>query len=107
MEIGLVYEAVANKKVDIVLAYSTDPRLKQYNLQTLKDDKQFFPPYDASPVIRKDVLEKHPEVGEAIGQLVGKIDAQTMTDLNYQVDVEKKSEKEVARGFLKKIGLLE
>jgi osmoprotectant transport system substrate-binding protein len=106
MEIGLVYEAVANKKVDIVLAYSTDPRLKQYNLQTLKDDKQFFPPYDASPVIRKDVLEKHPEVGEAIGQLVGKIDAQTMTDLNYQVDVEKKSEKEVARGFLKKIGLL-
>lgn len=106
MEIGLVYEAVANKKVDIVLAYSTDSRLKQYNLQTLKDDKQFFPPYDASPVIRKDVLEKHPEVGDAIQQLVGKIDAQTMTDLNYQVDVEKKSEKEVAQGFLKKIGLL-
>lgn len=106
MEIGLVYEAVANDEVDIVLAYSTDPRLKEFNLTTLKDDKQFFPPYDASPVIRKEVLEQHPELNDIIGQLVGKIDEDTMTSLNYEVDINKRSEKAVAREFLNKLGLL-
>ncbi|GIP35698.1 glycine betaine ABC transporter substrate-binding protein [Paenibacillus sp. J2TS4] len=106
MEIGLVYEAVAHNNVDIVLAYSTDPRLKEFNLTTLKDDKQFFPPYDASPVIKKEVLEQHPELNEIIEQLVGKIDGETMTSLNYEVDINKRSEKAVAREFLKEIGLL-
>src|SRR4029077_14538191 len=71
MEIALVYKAVASKDVDIVLAYSTDPRLKAYNLKTLKDDKQFFPPYDASPVIRNEVLAKHPELTSVISLLIG------------------------------------
>ncbi|CAG7649759.1 Choline-binding protein [Paenibacillus solanacearum] len=106
MEIGLVYEAVANKKVDIVLAYSTDARIKQFELKTLVDDKQFFPPYDASAVARKEILQKYPEVGEALKQLVGKIDVETMVGLNYEVDVKKRSEKEVAVEFLKKQGLL-
>lgn len=107
MEIALVYNAVASKSMDIVLAYSTDARLKEYELTTLKDDKQFFPPYDASPVIRKDVLEKYPELNEIIGLLVGKIDAQTMIELNYEVDVNKRNEKKVAEQYLKKIGLLQ
>ncbi|RAV20975.1 glycine betaine ABC transporter substrate-binding protein [Paenibacillus contaminans] len=107
MEIALVYNAVASKSMDIVLAYSTDARLKEYELTTLQDDKQFFPPYDASPVIRKDVLEKYPELNEIIGLLVGKIDAQTMIELNYEVDVNKRNEKKVAEQYLKKIGLLQ
>lgn len=78
MEIGLVYEAVANKEVDIVLAYSTDPRIKEFNLATVKDDKQFFPPYDASPVVRKDTLEQYPELEEVINLLVGKLDEKTV-----------------------------
>lgn len=106
MQQSLVYEAVGNGQVDVVLAYSTDSRLKAYNLKTLKDDKQFFPPYDASPVLRKDVAEKHPEVVEAIESLIGKLDADTMIDLNYQVDIEKKSEREVALAYLKDNGLL-
>ncbi|TBL79534.1 glycine betaine ABC transporter substrate-binding protein [Paenibacillus thalictri] len=106
MEIALVYNAVANRKVDIVLAYSTDARLKEYNLKTLADDKHFFPPYDASPVIRKETLEKHPELNEVIGILIGKINAQTMVDLNYEVDVKKRNEKKVAEDYLRSIGLL-
>ncbi|WP_240420539.1 glycine betaine ABC transporter substrate-binding protein [Paenibacillus periandrae] len=106
MEISLVYQAVADKKVDVVLAYTTDPGIKQYNLQALKDDKQFFPPYDASPVVRKDTLQQLPELNDVIASLAGKIDAEAMTALNYEVDVNKRSPQEVAAQFLKKIGLL-
>ncbi|MCY9514493.1 glycine betaine ABC transporter substrate-binding protein [Paenibacillus apiarius] len=107
MELSLVYAAVSNKQVDIVLAYSTDSRLKAFNLTTIKDDKQFFPPYDASTVVRKDLLEKYPELDEVIGLLIGKFDEKTMIDLNYQVDIEKKSEREVAVNYLKETGLLQ
>jgi osmoprotectant transport system substrate-binding protein len=106
MEIGLVYEAVANKKVDIVLAYSTDARIKQFDLKTLKDDKQFFPPYDASAVVRKETLQKYPKLNDVVQLLAGTINAETMVGLNYEVDVNKRSEKDVAVEFLKKAGLL-
>ncbi|MBS4162352.1 osmoprotectant ABC transporter substrate-binding protein, partial [Klebsiella pneumoniae] len=58
MQIGLVYDAVKNGKMDIVLAYSTDGRIKAYNLKILKDDKRFFPPYDCSPVVPEKVLKE-------------------------------------------------
>ncbi|UHA72118.1 glycine betaine ABC transporter substrate-binding protein [Paenibacillus sp. 481] len=106
MEQSLVYQAVAGNQVDIVLAYSTDSRLKAYNLKTLADDKKFFPPYDASPVMRKEVLDSHPQLAEIIGLLVGRLDVETMINLNYEVDIEKKSEREVALNYLKKVGLL-
>lgn len=106
MEVALVYNAVASNKMDIVLAYSTDARLKEYKLKTLVDDKQFFPPYDASPVIRKDVLERHPELNEIIPLLIGHINAETMIGLNYEVDVNKRNEKKVAEQYLRDIGLL-
>jgi osmoprotectant transport system substrate-binding protein len=107
MEIGLVYEAVANKEVDIVLAYSSDARIKEFNLVTLTDDKQFFPPYDALPVARTKVLEEHPELKEIIPLLHGKITLDKAIALNYEVDVNKRSEREVALEFLRKEGLLE
>ncbi|GIP38712.1 choline-binding protein [Paenibacillus sp. J31TS4] len=106
MEVALVYKAVANNEVDIVLAYSTDSRLKEYDLQTLEDDKKFFPPFDASPVVRKDLLEKHPEINDVLQLLIGKIDAKTMVDLNYEVDVKKRNERKVAEDYLKNVGLL-
>jgi osmoprotectant transport system substrate-binding protein len=106
MEVALVYKAVASKNVDIVLAYSTDPRIKEYKLTSLKDDKQFFPPYDAAPVIRNDVLAKHPQLNEVIRLLAGKIDVKTMIELNYEVDVNKRNERKVAEEYLKKVGLL-
>lgn len=102
MEVALVYKAVANKNVDIVLAYSTDPRIKEYHLKSLQDDKQFFPPYDAAPVIRNDVLARHPELNEIMSLLAGKIDVQTMIELNYEVDINKRNERKVAEEYLKK-----
>ncbi|GGG08251.1 glycine betaine ABC transporter substrate-binding protein [Paenibacillus abyssi] len=107
MEVALVYRAVASQDVDIVLAYSTDPRIKEYNLRSLADDKQFFPPYDAVPVIRNDVLEAHPELNEIISLLAGKIDVDTMIALNYEVDVNKRNERKVAEEYLIKVGLLD
>lgn len=106
MEQSLVYQAASNQQVDIVLAYSTDPRLKEYDLVTLEDDKQFFPPFDASPVIRGEVAKEHPEIQQVVQELIGKIDAQTMIDLSYQVDIEKKSEREVAMKYLEDQGYL-
>jgi len=107
MEIGLVYEAVANNEVDVVLAYTTDPRLKEFDLKVVKDDKQFFPPYDGSPVVRNDALEAHPELRDVIELLIGKFDEDTMTSLNYEVDIRQRTPKDVALEYLKREGLLE
>lgn len=102
MQIGLVYQAVASGKMDVVLAYSTDGRIKAFDLVTLEDDKRFFPPYDASPVARNDVLERHPELRDILQKLVGKIDTETMLELNYEADVKKKEPSIIAKDFLEK-----
>lgn len=106
MEIGLVYRAVSNKDVDIVLAYSTDARLVEYDLKTLEDDLNFFPPYQAAPVVRNDLIENHPEVDEVMNMLIGKIDTETMTELNFKGDIDKIQPAEIAETYLKEIGLL-
>lgn len=77
MEVGLVYKAVDNEDVDVVLAYSTDPRLKEYNLKTLADDKKFFPSYQSAPVVSNELLEKYPELKDILKKLGGIIDSQT------------------------------
>ncbi|WP_082883880.1 osmoprotectant ABC transporter substrate-binding protein [Bacillus sp. SJS] len=102
MQIGLVYDAVKNKKMDIVLAFSTDGRIKAYNLKILEDDKNYFPPYDCSPVIPKKVLKEHPELEGIVNKLIGKIDTETMQELNYEVDGNLKEPSVVAEEFLKK-----
>ncbi|MFM1654300.1 glycine betaine ABC transporter substrate-binding protein [Brevibacillus sp. B_LB10_24] len=106
MDIGLVYKAVRNADVDVVLAYSTDARLKEYNLKTLEDDQNFFPPYEICTVANNSILEKHPELKDVLNKLVGLIDSETMTELNYQVDVKQMEPSEVAKNFLISKGLL-
>lgn len=100
MQIGLVYSALNSGKMDAVLAYSTDARLKQFNLATLEDDKHFFPPYDASPVVTNEVLQEHPEIDEILQKMVGKFDNETIIELNYQADIEKREPSTVAREYL-------
>ncbi|KXZ20905.1 glycine/betaine ABC transporter substrate-binding protein [Bacillus nakamurai] len=102
MQIGLVYDAVKNGKMDAVLAYSTDGRIKAYNLKILKDDKHFFPPYDCSPVIPDSVLKQHPELKGIVNKLIGQIDTETMQELNYEVDGKLKEPSVVAKEFLEK-----
>lgn len=106
MEIGLVYKAVKDKKVDVVIAYSTDARIKAFNLKTLIDDKHFFPPYEATIIARNEVLDKYKGLREELAKLSGLINTETMTELNYLVDQKDMPPAEVAAQFLKKKGLI-
>lgn len=101
MQIGLVYDALAAGKMDVVLGYSTDGRIGSYNLQILEDDRHFFPPYDASLVATKQILEKYPKLAPVLERLDGKISTETMQKLNYQVDNDLMEPSVVAEKFLK------
>ncbi|MBA9025302.1 MULTISPECIES: osmoprotectant ABC transporter substrate-binding protein [Bacillaceae] len=100
MQIGLVYQAAANKKMDVVLAYTTDGRIKAFDLKVLEDDKYFFPPYDTSVVARNDVLDKHPGLRDILQKLAGAIDTEKMQELNYAADGEMKEPLIIAKDFL-------
>ncbi|AUX11501.1 osmoprotectant ABC transporter substrate-binding protein [Latilactobacillus sakei] len=100
MQIGLVYSALAAGKMDVVLGYSTDGRIKSYNLKVLKDDRHFFPPYDASLVATDQILKQHPELKPLLKRLSGQINLDTMQTLNYQVDNDLLEPAVVAKQFL-------
>ena len=80
--------------------YLTDGRIPAYNLISLKDDKKFFPPYYAAPVIRTDTLNTHPELREALAPLGSLIDNSTMRVLNYEVNENKRDIPELVKEFL-------
>lgn len=103
MQIGLVYDAVENDKMQVVLGYSTDGRIQSYDLTILKDNKHFFPPYDASMVANNRILRQYPELKPLLHRLDGKIDLETMQELNYQVDDQLLEPSVVAHKFLKNI----
>ncbi|RED61819.1 glycine betaine ABC transporter substrate-binding protein [Cohnella lupini] len=104
---GLTYTAVKDGTTDVNDAYSTDGRIKAFDLKVLKDDKQFFPPYFAVPIIRMDTLKAHPELEEVLNLLAGKIDDSQMSALNGKVDLEGLQPRDVAEQWLKDAGLIE
>lgn len=106
MDPGLMYIAIANGEVDIICGFATDGRIPAFDLITLEDDKNFFPPYYAAPVVREQSLAKYPEIARVLSQLSGKIDDNTMMKMNYEVDVKGRDPKKVAKEFLHRIGLL-
>ncbi len=103
---SLMYDAVAKSEVDVICAFATDGRIAAYNLKPLEDDRGFFPPYYAAPVVRMEVLRAFPEVRDALELLAGALDDATMQRLNYEVDKNKRAPAEVARTFLDEHGLL-
>jgi osmoprotectant transport system permease protein len=100
MDLSLVYQALLKKQVDLVAGNSTDGLIPVLNLTILKDDKRYFPPYEAVPIFNQKTLEKYPQLRNAIAELIGKLSASQMQQLNYQVDNKEKSIQEVARTFL-------
>lgn len=106
VDVNFYYEALKQKEGDIALVFSTDGRLKQYNLVVLEDTKKFFPPYETAYIVRKAIIDKYPKVQEALNLLSGKINERTMIDLNYKVEVEKQDPEKVAEAFLRSKGLL-
>jgi osmoprotectant transport system permease protein len=106
MDPGLMYMAAAEGSVDVIAAFSTDGRIPAYDLVVLEDDRQFFPPYYAAPLVRDDALEKHPGLRENLELLAGTLNDQTMRRLNHQVDEKGEKASDVARDFLQDRGLL-
>jgi osmoprotectant transport system substrate-binding protein len=105
LDLGLLYRALLDKQVDLVAGNSTDGLLAARDLVILKDDKHYFPPYEAVPVVRKETLARYPEVRDAIGELAGKISDADMQKMNYAVAAQGRDASEVARDFLRMAGL--
>lgn len=97
---AVMYKAAYEKQLDVISGYSTDGRLKAFDLIVLNDDKGIFPPYYVAPVIREDVLRQYPELENIIDKLSGHINDSVMTELNYRVDYLKQSPDKVAKDFL-------
>ncbi|HEY9801139.1 MAG TPA: glycine betaine ABC transporter substrate-binding protein [Leptolyngbyaceae cyanobacterium] len=106
MDLGLIYRALIQKQVDMVAGNSTDGQISRLGLVVLKDDKKYFPPYEATPIVRQETLIKYPQLKTAIAQLTGKISADEMRQLNYLVEGELQDIKQVVREFRKSKGLL-
>lgn len=101
MELGVMYQALKEKQVDFIATNSTDGLIQVLNLVMLADDKKYFPPYEAVPVFNQEILEKYPELVEAINKLAGKISTAEIQQMNYQVDNQSQPVEEVVREWLK------
>ncbi len=101
MDLGLLYRALKEKQVDLVAGNSTDGLIAALDLAVLEDDRNYFPPYEAVPVVRQETLARHPAVRRALAELAGKISAEEMRRLNYALDGEHRDVKEVVREFLR------
>lgn len=103
---GLVYVALKNEQVDTGLVYTTDGRVKGFDLLLLEDDLHYFPAYNAVPVVRQAVLDVHPEIGPLLNALASKLDNAAMTEMNYQVDIGQQPVDKIAQEFLRDRGLI-
>jgi osmoprotectant transport system substrate-binding protein len=101
MDLGLIYRALLQKQVDMINGNSTDGQIARLGLVVLKDDKKYFPPYEAAPIVRKDILTKYPDLGKAIAKLSGRISVDEMRQLNYLVEGELRDIKQVVQEFRK------
>jgi osmoprotectant transport system permease protein len=100
MDLGLTYKALADRQVDLIAGNSTDGLIDALGLAVLEDDKRYFPPYDAVPLVRDAVVMRHPEIREALRELGGRISEDQMRRMNYAVDGEHKDVKEVVKAYL-------
>jgi osmoprotectant transport system substrate-binding protein len=101
MDLGLLYRALLEKQVDVVAGSATDGLLAARDFTILEDDKHYFPPYQAVPIVREHTLDQHPQLRTVIEQLAGKISNHDMQQMNYAVDGLRKDPAVVARDFLK------
>jgi osmoprotectant transport system substrate-binding protein len=101
-----LYGALLTGEVDVVQGFSTDPQLDTLDLVVLEDDLDFFPSYDAAPLTRQSLLEAQPQLEQALRDLAGALDDQTMRELIEQVELEQREVDLVARGALIDLGLL-
>jgi osmoprotectant transport system substrate-binding protein len=101
MDLGLITRALKEKQVDLIAGNMTDGLIPALDLFVLEDDKHYFPPYEAVPIIREEILAKHPEIKPALDELKDKISDEEMRKLNYAVDGQHRDVKEVVQEFLR------
>ena len=99
MDLGLLYRALTAHQVDVIAANSTDGAIPMLDLVALQDDRHYFPPYQAVPLVRSDALRRWPQIGAALQVLAGKITADDMRAMNEEVDVRHRDPAEVVREF--------
>jgi glycine betaine/choline ABC-type transport system substrate-binding protein len=100
MDLGLLTRALKDKQVDLIAGNTTDGLIPALDLFVLEDDKHYFPPYEAVPIIRQETMAHHPELKPALDELAGKISDAEMRQLNYAVDGQHRDVKQVVREFL-------
>ncbi len=105
MDLGLLYRALSSNQVDIVAGNSTDGPIRALGFVVLEDDKHYFPPYEAVPLVREDSLQRHPGIQVAMDRLAGKVSADEVRAMNYAVDSEHKDVADVVREFRRSKGL--
>lgn len=106
IEPGVRQKALENNEVDIIDAYATDSYMVELDLETLKDPKNLFPPYQGAPLLRAETLEEHPELEKILNKLAGHITNEEMREMNYEVDYNDMDPKDVSRDYLEKKGLI-
>lgn len=99
MQPNLVYQAIKNNAVQVIEAFTTDGKIAEFHLNILRDDKHFYPPYDAAPVIRNFTLQNNPQIAAVLAPLLGALDNKTMQYLNYLIDVKKSPHKKLRMTF--------
>jgi osmoprotectant transport system substrate-binding protein len=105
MDLGLLYRALNSHQVDIIAGNSTDGPIQAFGLTVLEDDKHYFPPYQAVPLVRDDALRRWPQMKTALDALAGKVTADDMRAMNEAVDGEHRDPAVVVREFRQKKGL--
>ncbi|WP_018248881.1 ABC transporter substrate-binding protein [Orenia marismortui] len=107
MSAGIIYKALKEDKIDSGMGYSTDGRIDAFNFINLEDNKGFFPVYNPAPIVREEVLNKHPEIEGILKVLTTKLTTRQIQKLNSQVDIEHEDPSKVAAEWLKEQGLIE
>jgi len=104
MDLTLIYRALADGQVDVIAGDATAGLIDALHLVALEDDRHYFPPYDAVPLVRSATLLRYPAVGQALKRLAGRVDAAAMRRMNFAVDGNHRDPKDVVREFLDSLG---
>ena len=107
MDNGLKYQALYDKKIDVMTVFTTDGQISDPRIIVLEDDLGFYPKYMAGMVVREDILNRHPELNLVLDKLNNLMDEKTMSFLNNKVEINKENPRDVAKKFLMEKGLLE
>jgi osmoprotectant transport system substrate-binding protein len=105
MDLGLLYRALNAHQVDIIAANSTDGPIREFGLTVLEDDRHYFPPYQAVPLVRDEALERWPQIHTALDALSGRVTADDMRAMNEAVDIQHRNPADVVREFRLRKGL--